>query len=312
MVQRPFRFSLQFTARDDPQSVREQARKAEDLGYDELFSSDHITGGGLSNSDPFLPLLVAAEATTTLRFGPLVLNNEFWNPALLARTAASFDRLTGGRLVLGMGTGYDQSEHDAIDVPLRKPGDRVTRFAESIDALRSLLNEGQAHCSGQHIKLAIDDLGARPAQTHVPILIGGHGRRVVSIAARAADIFQYTGLVHDRKTGKPSAGGFARSAVVDRYRWLQEHAGERLASIEISTLVQQTHVGPKAEQLRDEAAARMKLRPETIDGSPFGLFGSVQQVVDKLHGLRDELGISHVVVRDPDDMAPVVAALSGY
>ena len=108
----PFRFAIQTGPFDDPVKLRTFAKKLEDLGYAELFSSDHIGGGGLNNVDPFLPLMVAAEATSTLRFGPLVMNNEFHNPVLLARTAASFDLLSEGRLILGMGTGYAQEEHD--------------------------------------------------------------------------------------------------------------------------------------------------------------------------------------------------------
>jgi hypothetical protein len=92
LVAHPFRFGIQTGPFADPAALREFAKKIEDLGYAELFSSDHIDGGGLNNVDPFLPLLVAAEATSTLRFGPLVLNNEFHNPVLLARTAACTDR----------------------------------------------------------------------------------------------------------------------------------------------------------------------------------------------------------------------------
>ena len=93
---RPFRFALQGRNLGDRDSLVPDARQAESLGYDELFSFDHI-----GTVDPFLPLMVAAEATARLRVGPLVLNNEFHHPALLARTAATLDRLTGGRLVLG-------------------------------------------------------------------------------------------------------------------------------------------------------------------------------------------------------------------
>src|SRR6478672_5737340 len=108
-VVKPFRFALQGRDFDDRDALVAMARQAEVLGYDELFSFDHI--GAV---DPFMPLLVAALATGRLRVGPLVLNHEFNQPALLARTAATFDRLSGGRLVLGMGTGYTQAEHDSI------------------------------------------------------------------------------------------------------------------------------------------------------------------------------------------------------
>lgn len=309
----PFRFAIQTGPFDNPQALREHARKVEDLGYAELYSSDHLNGGGLKNVDPFLPLLVAAEATTTLRFGPLVLNNEFHHPVLLARTAASFDLLTDGRLVLGMGTGYAQDEHDAADIVLRPPGPRVDRFEESIMALRSLLDHGSVDQTGQHFTLAVDGLGVRPAQQRVPILIGGHGRRVVSLAGRAADIFQFTGLIHDPVTGKPSGGGFARAEVAKRRAWLEEAAPHRDPSqlLELSTLVQQTHVGPGAAEVRADAATRLGHEPALVDETPFAFIGSHQEVVEKLLALREELGIHHVVSRDPDDFAPIVAALAG-
>ncbi len=310
-MERPFRFGIQTGPFSDPPALREYARKLEDLGYAELFSSDHINGGGINNVDPFLPLLVAAEATTSLRFGPLVLNNEFYNPVLLARTAASFDRLSDGRLILGMGTGYAQDEHDAADIPLRAPADRVTRFGESIAALRSLLDDGTAHVSGDHITLSVDGLGVRPTQTRLPILIGGHGRRLVSVGARSADIFQFTGLTHDPVTGSPSAAGFARSEVAKRYEWLKQDAGDRLAKLELSALVQQTHIGRGAESVRAETAAAMSVDPSLVDQTPFLLIGSEAEVIDKLQALRHDLGIHHIVSRDPDDLAPIVAALAG-
>ncbi len=308
----PFRFGIQASSFQDPAGFREEAKKVEDLGFAELFSSDHINGGGLTNLDPFLPLLTAAEHTTTLRFGPLVLNNEFHNPALLARTAATFDLLSGGRLILGMGTGYMQSEHDAADIELRPPGPRVSRFAESIDALRSLLDSGSADVDGEHIKLSVTDLGVRPAQDRVPILIGGHGKRVVSIAGRSADIFQFTGLIHDPVTGVPGAGGFARDHIRQRHQWLTEAAGDRFADLELSTLVQLTKVGDDVEEARQGLADRIGAEPALIDGTPFALLGSKTEVIEKLHGLREEFGIHHIVSRDPEDLAPVVAELAGH
>ena len=254
------------------------------LGYDELFSYDHI-----GTVDPFVPLVVAAEAAAGLRVGPLVLNNELHHPALLARTAATVDALTGGRLVLGLGTGYMQSEHDAIGMPLRPPGPRVRRFDESLAVLRSLLDDGAATFDGEFHHVAVDDLGIRPVQAHVPFLIGGHGRRVVGLAARFADIFQFTGLTHG-EGGVPSAGGLRRSPIVEHvHRWLVEAAGDRLDDIERSALVQVTHVGRDA----DEQRRRARRPASTCDRQrstrrPFVLAGSVEQVVDKVERLRAE------------------------
>ena len=303
---KPFRFALQGRNLGDREGLVAAARQAESLGYDELFSFDHI-----GTVDPFIPLMVAAEATTRLRVGPLVLNNELHHPALLARTAATLDRLTGGRLVLGLGTGYTQSEHDAIGMLLREPAARVTRFEESVIALRSLLDTGAVEMDGDHHHLAVSDLGVRPVQEHLPLLIGGHGRRVVGIAARHADIFQFTGLTHG-EGGEPSAGGFGIEDVRRRARWLREAAGERLADIEMSALVQLVDIGADAGDDRIAATAeRFEIATDQVTDTPFVLLGSVEQVVDKLERLRADIGISHYVIRDAEAFAPVVAALAG-
>ncbi len=302
---RPFRFAVQALALGDHDAIVAAAVQAEDLGYDELYSYDH-----LGAVDPFVPLVVAAEATTTLRVGPLVLNNELHHPALLARTAATVDRLSGGRLVLGIGTGYAQAEHDALDIELRPRGPRVDRLEESLVALRALLDEGSVVLDGEHHHLAVEDLGVRPVQERVPILLGGHGRRVVGAGARHADIFQFTGLTHG-EGGRPEPGGFAMAAIEERGRWLTEAAGDRDQWIERSVLVQATHIGAGAGEAAEQAVTRVGLERSTVDSTPFLLFGSVEQVVDELEARRESVGISHVVVRDAEGFAPVVAALAG-
>ncbi len=302
---RPFRFAVQAQPLDDHDGLVAAARAIEALGYDELYSSDHV-----GTVDPFIPLMVAAEATTRLRVGPLVVNNELHHPALLARTAATVDRLTRGRLVLGLGTGYMQAEHDSIGVPLREPRARVDRFEESVIAVRSLLDTGSVSLAGLHHQLTIENLGVRPLQQRVPLLIGGHGRRVVSIAARHADIFQFTGLTHGEDGGL-AAGGFEIGVVRERARWLADAAGDRLAGIEFSALAQLVHIGDRSSALLAATADRFGIDREIIDDTPFILIGSVEEIVDKLERLRSDVGISHVVVRDPQVFAPVVAALAG-
>lgn len=304
-VARPFRFALQALELSDRDGIVALARRAEELGYEELYSYDHV-----GSVDPFTPLVVAAEATTTLRVGPLVLNNEFHHPALLARTVATVDRLTGGRLVLGMGTGYLQSEHDAIGLELRRPRPRIERLAESLTALRSLLDDGAVTMRGAHHDLAVEDLGVRPIQAHVPILVGGHGPRVIAVAGRLADIFQFTGLTHGAG-GVPQPGGFDVESVALRAHWLTDAAGERDGDIERSALVQATHVGDGADRALDRASERVGIDRDVVAASPFLLFGSVEQVIDELESRRERLGISHVVVRDAEGFQPVVAALAG-
>jgi len=308
---RPFRFAVQGGPFDDVDGMRRHAQLVESLGYEELFSFDHVGGESLSGGrpDPFVPLVVGAGATESLRVGPLVLNNEFHQPGLLARTAASVDRMTQGRLVLGLGTGYMQWEHDALGMPLLPPGPRVTRFGECLTILRSLLDRGACTFEGEHHTVSIDELGVMPVQERLPFLIGGHGPRVVALAGRHADIFQFTGLTH-APDGTPSGGGFAMADLVERACWLADAAGDRNHEIERSALVQVCGGGddaPRPEDLMD----RLRLDVETIAATPFVLCGTLDQLVEKVESLRETLGISHFVIRDPEGFAPVVETLKG-
>ena len=304
---RPFRFAVQTGSLTNAAAVSELAREVEDLGYDELYSSDHVgTFFGRNAVDPFVALVVAAQATTTLRVGPLVLNNEFHQPALLARTAISVDQMTNGRLVLGMGTGYAQSEHDAIGLDLLAPGPRVTRFGESLTVVRQLCDTGSCAFDGTHHSVDIADMGIEPVQERIPFLIGGHGPRVVAMAAQHAEIFQFTGLTHG-DDGTPSGGGFAFGEIASRATWLEEAAGERNDMIERSALVQFTAVDTPLTDADTDRLARYR---DIIDETPFMLIGSTEQIIDKLERIRSQLGISHFVIRDHAGFAPVVAALT--
>jgi probable F420-dependent oxidoreductase len=301
----PFRFALQMRNLADPVATAAEAARAAQLGYAELYSYDH-----LGSVDPFVPMVTAAAAAPGLGVGPLVLNNELHHPVLLARTAATVDAMTGGRLVLGLGTGYAQSEHDAMGLPLNAPGARVRRFGESLAVLRSLLDTDAATFDGEFHHVAVESLGVRPTQAHVPFLIGGYGRRVVSLAAQHADIFQFTGLTHG-EGGAPQPGGFALADVRVRADWLTEAAGDRDGAIERSALVQVLHVGADADAEIAGLVERFGADEQVLAETPFVVAGSVEEVVDKLERLRADLGISHYVIRDAEQFAPVVAALAG-
>lgn len=302
---KPFRFGVQASALAEREAVVTAARRAEDLGYDELFSSDH-----LGFVDPFLPLLVAAEATTTLRVGPLVLNNELHHPVLLARTVATADRLSGGRVTLGIGTGYARAEHEAMGLDFAALRSRVERLGESIEILRALLDHGAAQVSGSVHRVDVSELGVRPVQAKVPILLGGNGRRLIESCVRSVDIFQFTGASIG-PDGSPRLFAFSRAALSERVGWLERAAGDRNDAIERSALVQSCVVGAAASAAIDEAVRLSGFDAEVIAATPFLMFGTVERLVDKVQELRETLGISHFVVREAEAFAPVVAALAG-
>lgn len=309
-----YRFAVQGGSLADPVALRKEVQTIEALGYDDFYTSDHIgrpgsdgRSGGMFVVEPFSPLIVAAGATERLRLGPLVLNCELYNPGLLARHVATVDRLTGGRLILGMGTGYAAAELAGIGMPIRPPGPRVTRFGEVLHILRGLLDDGSVTHAGEHESIDMHDLGVEPHQARVPFLIGGNGPRVVRLAGRYADIFQFTGLTHG-EDGTPSAGGFALDDLIQRSRLLSETAGVRDGEIERSALVQVTGVGVDAPSVED-LVERFRLDADVIADCPFILCGSVEQIVDKIEMTRERLGITHYVVRDPEGFAPVMEVL---
>ncbi|MCB0989760.1 MAG: TIGR03621 family F420-dependent LLM class oxidoreductase [Acidimicrobiales bacterium] len=298
-------FCLQFVGDyTDAEAVVEAAQQAEALGYDTFFSADHF-----GSADPFLPLMLAAANTTMLNVGPLVLNNEFHNPAMVARSAATLDSLSRGRLVLGMGAGYMQSEHDATGIELREPPARVDRLAESLCVIRALLHSGSCELNGEHVQVAVESLGIKPAAHRVPILLGGHGRRMVGLAADYADIYQFTGLTHG-PGGAPGPGGFALEQVVKRAHWLDADETDRSTPLVRSVLVQATHVGDPA-RFTDNLVERTALPRDLLEDTPFFLAGSVEQIVDKIGRLHEQLGVTHWVVRDAEGFAPVLDALAG-
>jgi probable F420-dependent oxidoreductase len=297
---RPFRFALQAIPSGSRQEWLDLARRAEDAGFSTLHTADH-----LGTVDPFAPLVAAAAATTTLRFGPLVINNELHNPALLARTAASVDLMTDGRLELGIGTGYAESEHRALNIPISPPAERVRRMESSLRLLRGLLTEGKA--ADDRYGIDVDDLGVRPVQVPVPILVGANGRHALRVAAQLADIVQFTGLTHG-EGGQPQPGSFRVEDIDERAAWVRADAGDR--DVELSILVQQV-VTENPEDALQTTATRFNADPQLLRDTPFLMYGSVPEVVDKLIGLRERLGVNYFTLREIDIVAPIVAALAG-
>ncbi|WP_461077836.1 TIGR03621 family F420-dependent LLM class oxidoreductase [Streptomyces deserti] len=154
---------------------RAKCRRAEELGYDVILVPDH-----LGMPAPFPALVAAAEATERPRLGTFVLNAGFWNPALLAREVATTDALTGGRLELGLGTGYVRAEHDTAGLPFGSPRERVEHLRRTVEDLDRLLT------SKEH--------RPRPVQKpRVPLLIGANGDRMLELTAEHADIAAFTG-----------------------------------------------------------------------------------------------------------------------
>jgi alkanesulfonate monooxygenase SsuD/methylene tetrahydromethanopterin reductase-like flavin-dependent oxidoreductase (luciferase family) len=247
------RLSLWPNAQQPWPELLEEVRHAEATGWDAVYVADHFMGDGASFGAPDTPnleamALVAALGASTerVRVGPLVLGNTYRHPAVVANWAATVDRLTGGRLVLGVGAGWQQNEHDQYGIELPAPGERLDRFEEACRVLHALLREPVADLVGQHYVLSEARCEPKPVQNPLPLLIGGKGNRMLGIVARHADAWNMWGL--------PELIA-ARSQVLERHC---ERIDRDPATIWRSTqaLVMVTDDRARADAFRDAVAPR--------------------------------------------------------
>jgi probable F420-dependent oxidoreductase len=309
---RPFRFSLQAVSAGSGREWLDLARKAEALGFDALVTADHLD----AMYSPITPLAAVAPVTTTLRLGVLVLNNDFRHPALVAREIATLDALSDGRAEVGLGAGHAFPEYERNGIPFDAPGVRVSRLAESVQLIRRLLDGESVVHAGDHYRLDGEVCHPLPVQARVPILIGGGGNRVLSIAARHADIVGFAGTGRTRADGnRHEPTGFPAAAVDAQVNVVRAAAGPRLADIELHALVQVVTVTDDPLGVAEALAAEHlpDLAADDVLATPYLLIGSVKGLIDELQAHRERWGFSHFTVRPPamDAFAPVVAALAG-
>lgn len=282
---RPFRFGVSLIDPAPAEEWRAKSRRAEELGYDVILVPDH-----LGMPAPFPALVAVAEATRRPRLGTFVLNAGFWNPALLAREVETTAALTGGRLELGLGTGYVQAEHDAAGLPFGSPRERV-----------------------DHLRRTVEELERR-LDAEVPLMIGGNGERMLKLTAEHADIAAFTGasLVPGSTEGKlvPMANEDFEARLA-RYK---ELAAGRKQAAELNLLIQMVVV------TEDRAAAVAPLVERVPDATveralelPILLVGTLEQITAQVLTQRERYGFTYLTVLEPymEAFAPVIDELRG-
>jgi probable F420-dependent oxidoreductase len=271
---RDFRFGLGLHSARSLDTVRDHARRAEDLGFDVLHVPDHLGAPA-----PFPVLTAAATATTTLRLGTFVLNAGFYRPALLARDVAALHELSGGRFEVGLGAGYVREEFEAAELPFPSARQRIEHLAHVTDYLR-------AHAPG------------------MPILVAGNGDRLLTVAAERADIIGLTG--GDRA---PSADV---DPLAERIAFVRAGAGTRFEALELNIAVTAMPVdGSGMPDLSIPRHFLPDLTDEELLAHPGTLSGSTADMADRIRGYRDRYGVSYVIVQAPhaDAFAKVIAEL---
>jgi probable F420-dependent oxidoreductase len=283
------------------------ARRLEAIGYGGLVMADHVVGNGLS---PFPALAAAAAATTTLRLGTLVIDNDFRNPLLLAREAATVDVISNGRFELGIGAGWHDRDNHSLGISYDVPAVRVERLAEAVPLIKRLWTEDEVTHAGTYYRHDKAHSGPRPAQRpHPPILIAGGGDRILELAVKESDI---VGVVpRTRRDGAPDRAAYSWETAIDRFAYVRRLLGDR--DIELNTLVFGMTVTGDRPAAIAELATRMEGAPaEMIERSPFFLVGSLDEMRAQLLRVREAFGVTYFNVRGEhiEAFAPLARELS--
>src|SRR5262245_17947719 len=314
---RRFRFGVLGESATSGKQLLDEGHRAEDLGYATFLLRDHFV------ASPFLPqlapipaLAAVASATSKLRIGTLVIDNDYRHPVMLAKEAATLDHLSSGRLELGIGAGWLRDEYDRAGMTFDPPGVRVRRLEESLRLLKGLLSGSDVTFAGTHYSVNGLDTFPKPAQrSGPPILVGAGSRRMLGIAGREADIVGILPKALPHGTISDDLEERTPEVIARKVEWVREAAGTRFDEVELSMIISPDitadhHAAAEryaAEHGWDiEAAERVLEMPSTF-------VGPVTRVVDEMLARREQYGFSYYVVSDQnmDAFGPVVEQLAG-
>ncbi|UED87480.1 TIGR03621 family F420-dependent LLM class oxidoreductase [Streptomyces profundus] len=289
----PFRFAVTLLQVSGAKEWADTCRQIESLGYDVILVPDH-----LGKPSPF-PSLVSAAQLTSLRVGSFVLNTGFYHPDMLARDITTTDQLTGGRLEVGLGTGYAHPEFHALGLDPGSPRDRVNQLERTVKALDATLNDP-----------ATEPAKAQPS---VPLLIAGNGNRVLRLAAEKADIVGFIGGAYDPDSPE-GLRAVSYEVFDERVAYFSRVSAHRSPAVERNFLVQRVIVTDDREAAVQELAPQYPfLTVDEVRHAPVLLIGTVDEIIAEVREMRERWGISYISVLEPfiDSFAPVVEALRG-
>ena len=314
-MSRPFRFGAQLYADENRQKWIAQVRKAESMGYSVATLPDHF-----GERVAIWPSIVAAaDATSRLRFGSLTINNDFWNPVVLAREAATTDVMTEGRIEIGVGAGWRSVDYEWTGMPRDRAGVRIARLGESVEILKKAFTGRRFDFHGKYYQMDGVEGWPHPVQQpHPPLMIGGSGPKILGLSAREANIVG----VHinldagnfDVGSGTPNTEqGATGRQISERLGWIREAAGDRFDSLELHVFVLDVVVTEDRSAVAQRIADAYAISPEEVKSSPYFAVGTVENIIGQLQESRERYGLSYITVRQDhmDLFAPVVERLAG-
>lgn len=307
---KPFRFGVQCSSPPDVSkaSWTALARRLEGIGAYRMTVSDHLD----DQLAPIAALMAAADATTTLRVGALVLCNDYRHPAVMAKEAATLDILSEGRFELGLGAGWMTTDYQHAGIPLDPPSVRIDRLEEAVQIVRGLFSDGSCTFHGEHYR--VEGLSGSPKpRPDLPLVIGGGGRRVLEVAGRHADIVGLNPKLAKGVIDAAAGPSATEAATIQKLRWIAAAAGDRYAGLELQTRIHVVIVTDDRQGTAEAMAPAFGIPAEESLRSPHALCGTVDQIVDDLVERRETLGISAIglSLSDLDAMEPVIERLAG-
>ncbi len=307
---KPFRFGIQALSQPDRASWIGLAKRAEANGFDVLTMPDHFS----DQLAPVPALMAAADATTSLRVGALVWDNDYKHPVVLAKELATIDVLSGGRLELGIGAGWMISDYEQSGIAYDRAGVRIDRFIEGLDVIRGCMANATFSYAGKHYTITNYNGSPKPMQAPCPpILIGGGGKRVLTYAAQHADIIGINPTLTAGAVGPEAISTMTAEAVNDKVDIVRDAAGDRRDHIEMNIRAFMVNVTQDAQGSIERLAKAMGVETKMMAETPFALIGPPAKLIDDLLARRERWGFSYIIVggEDVDSFAPVVAALCG-
>jgi probable F420-dependent oxidoreductase len=316
----PFRFAVQATNAAGGREWRDTVRKVEDLGYSTLFLADHYLGPGpaqraarIPRQDlaPIAAMASAAAHSEKLRIGCRVFCVDYHVPAVLAKEAATLDVLSDGRLELGVGAGWSEIEYDAMGLDFDRPGRRIAKLAEVVSVIKAHWQGEELDYSGEFVTVRGYAGRPRPVQRpHPPIMIGGGGQRVLSLAGHEADIVSISSVPF---VARDADGLDPQGVAQRRIGFVRAAAGERYGSLDVESSPYFTEITDDPEGALAGVAKSTGIPADLLRNHPNVLVGSAESVVELLCSRRETLGVNYVTVQQSqiESFAPVVAQLHG-
>lgn len=307
----PFRFGVALLSAPSRQEWVDKIRRVEELGYTSVQLPDHL----IDQFSPSAALMLAAEVSPTLRLGTCVYDNNFRHLAILAKEIATLDVLSGGRVELGLGAGWQEVEYRQAGIPFDPAGVRVGRYEEAIKLLKKLFADEPVTYAGRYYNL--DGLNSLPKplqRPHPPFMLAGGSKRTLSIAGREADIITINPKVLPDGNNVDMQDA-TTSATLQKIEWIRQAAGDRFDEIELSILLLEV-VRTDEKELSGPVVATgigsLVSGEQPLQGI-FVLAGSVDQLTEQVLLNRERFGVSYVSVfeKDMEAFAPVVERLAG-